>query len=103
VSGSGARVIRFFGSDVVPWDQLAAVEVTSDDVLRGGAYPTPITGHPQIMFRTTSGTVIRTEVYRGITGRRNDLWLRPNTFDRLVASLRDVHKQNRQDRRGSRL
>ncbi len=103
VSGSGIRVIRFFGSDVVPWDQLAAVEVSSDDVLRGGAYPTAITEHPQIMFRTTSGAFIRTEVYRGITWRRNDLWLRVNTFDRLVTKLRALHKQEQQDRPGSQL
>lgn len=96
VSGSGVRVIRFFGSDVVPWDQLAAVEVSSDDLAWVGAHPT-ISGHPQIVLRTTSGAFIPTEVYRGITGRRNDNWLRPSTFDRLVARLRELHKRERQD------
>jgi hypothetical protein len=101
VSGSGVRVIRYFGSEVLPWDQLVAVEVSSDDVLRGGAYPTRFSGRPQIMFRTTSGGVIRTEIYRGFTGRRNDNWLRPKKFDRLVARLRELHTQEQQDRQDS--
>lgn len=97
VSDSGVRVIRFFGSDVVPWDQLAAVEVSSDDVVRAGAHPT-ISGPPQLVLRTTAGADIPTEMYRGITRRRNDFWLRPSRFDRLVAKVRELHKHEQQDR-----
>jgi hypothetical protein len=54
------------------------------------------------MFRTTSGTFIPTEVYRGFAGR-NEVSLRTSTFDRLVGKLRELHKQEQQDRRSSGL
>lgn len=92
VNGSGVRVIRFYSSEILPWDQLAAVEVRSDDLIGRRAHPT-VSGHPQILLRTTSGAIIPTKVYRGNTGRRNDFWLRPKTVDRLVARLRELHQQ----------
>lgn len=80
VNDSGVRVARFLDTKVLPWDQLVAVEVSS------GA-------RPQLLLRTTSGEVVHTQVYRAFTGRRNDNWLRPATFDRLVATLRDLHQE----------
>jgi hypothetical protein len=93
VSGRGVRVVRFFGSVVVPWDQLTAVEVSST----GWPIESGSGERPQVLLRTTSGAVIPTEVYRGFTGRRNDVWLRPTTFDRLVAKLRELQKEEQQD------
>jgi hypothetical protein len=89
VSGHGVRAARFFGSDVLPWGQLAAIEVSNSGE------------DTEMVLRAASGAVIHTEVYRGFTGRRNDHWLRPKTFDRLVARLRELHKQQQQDRQDS--
>lgn len=89
VSGHGVRVARFFGSEVVPWGQLVAIEVSDSGE------------DTELVLRTASGAVVHTEVYRGFTGRRNDNWLRPKTFDGLVARLRELHKQQQRDRQES--
>lgn len=88
VSGHGVRAARLFGSEVLPWGQLAGIEVRDSGE------------ETELVLRTASGAVIHTEVYRGFTGRRNDNWLRPTKFDRLVARLRELHEQQ-QDRQDS--
>lgn len=84
VSDTGIRVTRFFGSEVVPWEQLDRIEVSADEA-----------GHSQIVLRTTSGAEVETRVYRGYPWSNGAVWLRPNNFERLVGRLRELHNQAR--------
>ena len=83
VSETGVRVTRLLGRDVVPWSELAAVEVAKFDVV------------PEIVLRHPSGTQLRTSVYRDCPRIRWVVWLYPDNFDRLVADLRRMHRQHR--------
>jgi hypothetical protein len=82
VGSPGIKVIRYIRTIVVPWTDVAAVEVLE-------------TANPELAIQTRSGEPVRTGIYRGHLSRWGAIVLSPKSFQRMVDALRDAHERHR--------